>query len=457
MPLKIALIGAGSVVWGSTVIRDLLNTPELKAATVALMDINKERLNVVYQFATRYAGEIKSDMKFSKTTDRREAIRDADFVVNSAMAGGHQYYEKMRAVSEKHGYFRGINSVEWNMVSDYHTIWGYYQFKLAKEIAEDVEKYSPNAWFLDVANPVLELTTLLGRLFKIKLIGLCDGYFHIYDIIETLDYKSEEIEAEAIGVNHLIWLTKFKRKSGEDLYPALREWIETKYPSYHKKWLAEARSRLFSEQLSPAMVDMYKTYGLVPIGDTIRNGTWKYHRNLRTKKKWYGPLGGVDSPIGWKLYLENQEKKTNMIREALAKPEPLSKLFPPSPHKDPVVSIINAIANDVPGKFEVNVLNEGTIDGVPNNIAVETPAVVDGRGVHREKGLRLPTKIMNFALQPRIQRVEWALEAFLEGGREILFEWLVDDPRTRTNKQAERVIDDLLAMPENEEMAKHFR
>jgi len=85
---------------------------------------------LIYGFSTRYAKEYGSSIKFVKTKNQVEAIKEADFVINSTMAGGHAYYEKMREISEKYGYYRGINSVEWNMVSDYHTIWGYYQFEL---------------------------------------------------------------------------------------------------------------------------------------------------------------------------------------------------------------------------------------------------------------------------------------------------------------------------------------
>ncbi|MEM2744869.1 MAG: alpha-glucosidase/alpha-galactosidase, partial [Nitrososphaerota archaeon] len=161
--MKIAIIGAGSLAWSSTIIHDLCMTPELYGSTISLMDINEERLNTIYDFARRYAFERKANLKFEKTLDRKEAIKDADFVINMAMAGGHQYYEKMREISEKYGYYRGINSTEWNMVSDYHTIWGYYQFKLAMDIARDIEELSPNAWLLQLANPVFELTTLISR------------------------------------------------------------------------------------------------------------------------------------------------------------------------------------------------------------------------------------------------------------------------------------------------------
>jgi len=135
--VRIGVIGAGSIAWSATLIRDLSMTKNLWGSTVILMDKSRERLNLIYRFAKRYASEVKANLRFEKTLNRKEAIRDADFVINTAMAGGHQYYEKMRTISEKHGYYRGINSVEWNMVSDYHTIWGYYQLKLGILVTEE--------------------------------------------------------------------------------------------------------------------------------------------------------------------------------------------------------------------------------------------------------------------------------------------------------------------------------
>jgi len=455
MRAKICVIGAGSIAWSAKLICDLCLTESLGGSVISLMDKNRERLKIIHSFARRYASEVKADLKFEKTMDRREAIRDADFVINTAMAGGHQYYEKMRKVSERHGYYRGINSVEWNMVSDYHTIWGYYQFKLMLDIARDIEDLSPDAWLLMPANPVFEGTTLISRETKAKIIGLCHGHLGYKEMAKTLGLDLKDVEVLLVGFNHLIWMTKFKYK-GEDAYPLLDEWIEKNAERYWRAWRRKQKNP-FDIQMSPAAVDMYRTYGLFPIGDTVRGGTWKYHWNLKTKKRWFGPTGGPDSEIGWRIYLESHEKRLKRSIEAIRdRTVPLTKLVPPEKSEESVVPIINSILNDEEATYQVNIPNKGAINGIPDDVVVEVPAKIDGKGIHRVQIGSLPKRLMNYVIYPRMTRMEWALEAFIEGGRDLLFEWLIVDARTRSTRQVERVIDTILSLPENEEMAKHF-
>jgi len=454
--VKIAVIGAGSIAWSSKVIHDLLHTPTLFGSEVVLMDIDQGRLRLVESFAKRYASELGADIKFTATSDRREAIRDADFVVNTAMFGGHGYYEKMREVSERHGYYRGVNSTEWNMVSDYHTIWGYYQFKLALEVARDVEELAPEAWLLQLANPVFELTTLISRETRVKVIGLCHGHLGYKEIARALGYDPEKVEFEAIGFNHVIWLTKLTYQ-GRDLYPLIDEWVERRASDYWERWRLTQRDP-FDIQLSPAAVDMYKRYGLFPVGDTVRGGTWMYHWDLRTKQRWYGPTGGPDSEVGWMLYLARHEWYTGLLERLASDPRlPVSSFFPPARTDESLVPIINSIANDQPAVYQVNIPNMGSIDGLPDNVAVEVPAEVSGKGVRRTLGLKLPGKILKAVLWPRMMRMEMALTAFLEGGRQILIDWLMLDPRTKSEKQAEEAWEAVLSLPENQEMARHYR
>jgi len=104
----------------------------------------------------------------------------------------------------------------------------------------------------------------------------------------------------------------------------------------------------------------------------------------------------------------------------------------------------------------VNMLNCGTLPGIPNDVAVEAPVRVDGKGIHLKPIEPLPPKVYKYAILHRLMRAEWALQAFLEGGRDYLFNWLIVDVRTKSIQQVNDVIDAILRMPGNEEMAKHF-
>ncbi|MEM3648377.1 MAG: alpha-glucosidase/alpha-galactosidase, partial [Thermoproteota archaeon] len=145
------------------------------------------------------------------------------------------------------------------------------------------------------------------------------------------------------------------------------------------------------------------------------------------------------------------------IAAAIKDPEPLTRVLPPNLSRESVVPIIDSLMNDKEGIYQVNVLNKGVIEDLPDNVAVEIPARVDEKGVHRMRVEKLPKRIVNYVLRPRMMRMEWALEAFLEGGRDALFEWLIIDPRTKSTEQVNQVIDEILSMPENLEMARHFR
>ena len=496
---KIAFIGAGSARWTSRILADIFLNEGLRGSEIWLMDINDYRLNLISTLARRYVEELKLPAKIHATMNREEAIRDADFVISTALPKGYMYYEKMRDVSEECGYYRGINSVEWNYVGDYHTIWGYYLFKLHIDIAKDIEELASDAWFFIVSNPVLELTTMVGREAKVNVAGICHGFLGYRSAIEVLAmrlakeklgknitpycaahrnecYKEimqlidlEEIEVEMKGLNHVTWLTKFQYK-GEDAYKYLDDWIREDAEEYWSVWREHTMSP-WDLDLCPAAIDMYKTYGYLPIGDSVRGGTWKYHWDLRTKQYWYGPYGGPDSEMGCAIRILHVRRNVGeMARIAFDTSKPVSQSIPLKPSGEVIVTLMNSIYNDKPAdSYEipffdgqirapiyVNVMNKETIPNLPKNIAVETHVKVDGKGIHPIPKDAIPDSLYKYAMLPRITRLEWALEANLRGGRDALFQWLIVDMRTKSMKQIDDVIDAILKLPGNEEMAKHF-
>jgi alpha-galactosidase/6-phospho-beta-glucosidase family protein len=234
----------------------------------------------------------------------------------------------------------------------------------------------------------------------------------------------------------------------------LDEWIAKKA---ERHWNTYTPADEFDIQMSRAAVDMYRLYGLFPIGDTVRGGSWKYHYDLKTKKHWYGKFGGPDSEVGFSRYLERLRKKTStLLSLAGAPPSALLSEIPPVKSKEDIAPLIDSMVNDERRKFVLDVRNEGLISGLPDDAAVEVPVWVDRKGIHGEKIGRVPNKLFNLALIPRLVRLEFAMEAFLHGGRSVLLELLFRDPRTKSDEQANRVLDEILNLPFNEDVKKHY-
>ncbi len=451
--IKISIIGAGSAVFSMKFISDLSRINRLSGSFVSLMDIDDSRLNAVYTLAKRYAEELGANLRFEKTTDIRESIKDADFVVNAALVGGHSHQEIIREIGEKHGYYRGIDTQEFNMVSDYYTFSNYNQLKFFLDVAHLIEELASDAWLIQTANPVFEGTTLISRYSKIKVVGFCHGHNELNVILDALDLDKKKVKWDIAGFNHNIWLTRFEY-DGKDAYPLLDEWIE-------KNGFKEPQDSPFELQLSKGALDMYRFYGKIPIGDTVRNGSWRYHYDLETKKKWFGERwGGPDSELGWKWYNEDLEKRVNKVLSMASDPSvSLVSEFPPNELSgEQHILFIDAIANNVKYRLVLNIPNKNEIiAGIPEDVVVEVPVIVDGSGIHPEfKGYKIDPHIMNMYLLPRMMRMEWAIEAFISGNKDILEEVLIRDIRTKSVRQAKEVIEEILDLPFNKEMKAHY-
>jgi alpha-galactosidase len=439
---KIAIIGAGSAQFSVDVVRDIAMTPDLKGSEVVFMDIDPTRLSMIAAIAKRYNDEVASGLHFRATSDRREAIEDARFIVNMALAGGHQLMEDERNIHQQNGYYHGIAV---------HA--PYRQLRLMHNIAEDVEQYGKSgAYIFQSANPLTEGCTIMTRETDVNVVGLCNGFLEYEKILDAVELPKKDIIYEAPGINHSIWMTKLQ-VNGKDVYPDIDKWIAEKSKKCWENWSPE-----FDEmQLSPAAIDLYKLYGLMPIGDTVRASwpeAWWYHSNAETKKKWWGPCGGHDGEEGWKQHLEWLAKRQKQIVTAIENPKiPLVTIFPAIKSREQIVPIIDAIVNDKPNTFQVNVPNNGTIYGLPDDFVVEIPVIIDSKGIHRQKIGCLPDSVMFGVLYPRWIFAERIISAYKTGDIRFMLQVYLSDHRTQSREQAEKTIDDTISMKGNEEYA----
>ena len=443
---KISIIGAGSSNFSLELVRDICLTPNLSGSTISFMDINEERLSQVYSLCRKYADEMGMDLKLEKTLQRRESLKDADFVINLALVVGHLGYTKVWKIARKYGYKFGGS---YHVMHDEGFWINYYQLELFEGIVKDILDICPKALLVELANPVLAATTFLCRKYpKLKYVGLCEGPRAIYTMAEAFGLDPDRISYQMPGVNHFVWLTDF-RHDGENAYPALDNWVKKKAKSYQK-------THPPSDILGPVAIDLYRKEGVFPIGDTCTPGggswPWWYHTDGMVEKAW-----GEDPNDWWDRYLGRLSESGSSYSKLLRIPGKLTEALPPVKSRQPTVPMIEAIACDIPRVIQVNVLNSGNfLDGVPSDFEVEISGLASGRGIEGVKMKSMPKSLVEYILRDRVAPVETELDAYETGSRQKLEELVMMDPWTKSERQASDLLDDVLALPEYSKMKKHY-
>ena len=173
---KISVIGAGSAVFSLNFIRDVCLKPNLRGCTVHFMDIDQSRLDGAHGLCVRYAQEVGLELDLRKTTNRSEALQGADIVLNLALVAGHHRLRAGWDLARTFGY-------EWGgslHVMHDEAFWiNFYQLKLFESVMQDIEAICPNAFYIQLDNPVMAGMTLMHRKYPHRagrMVGLCHGY-----------------------------------------------------------------------------------------------------------------------------------------------------------------------------------------------------------------------------------------------------------------------------------------
>lgn len=448
MPPKISIIGAGSAVFSLRLLIDLCVTPNLAGSTISFMDIDETRLDAIHRLCQRYADEMGQHFVLEKTTDRRESLRGADFVINTALAAGHDWLRAGWEVGRRLGYRMGGSL---HVMHDEGFWINFYQLQLMEAVIQDVLEECPQAWYLQVGNPVLAGITYLGRKYpQARIVGLCHGFSGVYRIAEVLGLDREGLTFQIPGVNHFVWLTHLYHR-GQDVMPLFDRWLETDAARYWETCKP-------SDFLGPVAVDLYKKFGVFPIGDTCNpgGGSWPYwyHVDDETEKRWHeSPTQWYEDYFGW---LARTVAEIRRAGENTA--VPVTQVFPPKASGEVMVPIIEAIACDIPRIIIGNIPNSGDfVPGVPRDFAVEIPLLVSKRGIQGVKTGGLPVPLTAYILRDRVAPVEVELEAYETGRKDRLLQLILMDPYTQSMPQACQLLDDILALPFNEAMRQHYR
>ncbi len=412
---KIVLIGAASVIFGPTTIRDLLLSPALQGSEIVLVDIAGEGLEPVLRFAERLNDALGRGCRISATTDRRQALPGADFVVVSVAVDRERTWKLDFEIPLRHGvrHVLGENGGPGGLSHSLRNI------PLLLDIARDIEALAPRAWVINFTNPMSRLCLALARHTRLRFVGLCHQIHEGYRIVsEVLGVRPDDIRLLAAGLNHFTWiLSMTDRRTGDDLYPLFRERLGQMPPGFE-----------------PLSRELYDVFGLFPaVGDQ--------HAGEYIGDAWrHVGTEGYD----WDWYHRKVAQVRGDVEAIVRGDADATRRWLAGPSVERAQQVIAALwAGD--GEFEeaVNVVNDGAIPNLPDGAIVEVPAWVARDRILPLQVGPLPAGIAELcARQVAIQ--ELVVQAAVQGDRAAALQALALDPVVPDTETARRVLDELL-------------
>jgi len=408
---KIAFIGAGS--WGFTrgLVRDLLTFPLLENSTIVLMDINAEKLDFAKRAVQKIVDLGNYPAQVIATQDRTEALRDADFVVVTILAGGVEIWRHDIEIPKQFGVDINIGDTRGpsGIFRALRTI------PPMLEIARDMERLCPKALMLNYTNPMAMLCRAMQRETSIQLTGLCHSVQGTAEMLaEWIGAPMEEITYTCAGINHMAWYLKYEWK-GEDAYPLIHKAITERPEVYNEEIV---RNEMY------LALDHYVTESS---GHNSEYNWWFRKRPDLIEK--YCTHGTGWNPGVYGYIVDRYLERENIWREEARKwfssetPIDLKRGHEYSAY------IMNAIEGGEPFEYNGNVRNTGLVTNLPQNACVEVPVWASRKGLSPVYVGALPPQCALLTnLSASIE--EMAVEAAISGDPRLVYQAIAHDPLT---------------------------
>jgi len=449
-PTKIVCIGAGSYSFGVTTLVSLLRSETLNGSELVLVDRNQAHLETMLNLITWLNKVWGSSMKISAQTHHRDALDDAQFVINAIEVGPREgLWESDYRIPLKYGLRQPYaeNSGPGGFAHAARNI------PPVLEIAHDMEHQCPDAWLINFTNPMQRICAAVHRHSKIKIVGLCHqlgaGYAMVgktlaedLGITIPADFTSthasrkystgmksaslqalEKLKITAAGVNHFTWMLALRdRQTGEDLYPLFRE-----------RWKG------MPEAFEPLTQRVFEAFDLFPIpGDEHLCEYLPWVSDPLTK-----PWEKYDLELyEWQQHSQERDDQWENLAEAIQSRQEPEGFIPD--FSEGALEMIENILMDSDLLWEaVNVPNQGHISNLPDGAIIELPGLLNARGVTGIPVGKMPKGIAEL-LRREITISHLTVDSVVHGDRGLALQALLLDPVIRDIDIAKQVLDDYL-------------
>ncbi len=411
MARKFAFIGAGSFCFTRGLVRDILSFPALSDSELCLMDVNPERLSYIKTAVERIIEAGSYPARVTATMDRVEALKGADGVICTILAGDIDVWQHDILIPKKYG-------VDTN-VGDTRGPSGIFRYLRTvnpiMSIARDIERYCPKAVFLNYTNPMAMLCrTVQGELPHLVTSGLCHSVQGTAAMLaKWIGADMKDVSYTCAGVNHQAFYTRFDWK-GEDAYPLIHKAVTEREDVYNEEIVRN---------------EMFLALGLYPTESSGHNSEYNpWFRKRPDLIEKYCTHGTGWNP-GAYAYILNEYRN----REHTWKGD-IDNWLKESPDlkrgEEYAAYIFNAILGDhTLFEFNGNVRNFGLIDNLPQGACVEVPVLASKNGLESIRvGAIPPQCALISGISAQIE--EMVVEGSLAGDREMIYRAICFDPLT---------------------------
>ena len=408
---KIAFIGAGSFGFTRKLVRDILTFPRLEDATLALMDIDSERLDFSRQAVQRIVDEGEYPATVEATMNRQEALEGADAVLCTILSGGVDVWQHDILIPKSYG-------VDIN-VGDTRGPSGIFRalrtIPVMLDIVKDMEALCPDATMLNYTNPMAMLCRAMQRESFIQLTGLCHSVQGTAAMLARwIGASMDEIEYTCAGINHMAWYLKYEW-NGEDAYPMIHEAVTENEEIYNEE---QVRNEMFLH------LDYYVTESS---GHNSEYNWWFRKRPDLIEE--YCTEGTGWNPGHYAYILDQYRNREDTWKDDIREWLEDENAVDLERGHEYAASIINALQGGRPYKFNGNVPNTQLITNLPEGACVEVPVYVDSGGLHPIHVGALPPQVAPLN-RITVASEEMAVEAALTGDPRLVYQSIVYDPLT---------------------------
>ncbi|MEX2460506.1 MAG: alpha-glucosidase/alpha-galactosidase [Paenibacillaceae bacterium] len=414
---KITFLGAGSTVFARNVLGDVMQTPALQGYELALFDINHDRLSESENILNNIKRTSNSTCVIKAYTDRKEALRDAKFVVNAIQVGGYDPCTITDfEIPKKYGLRQTI--------ADTIGIGGIFRnlrtIPVVLDFAKDIQEVCPDALFLNYTNPMAVLTNVLNTYGGVKTVGLCHSVQTCMpEMFKHLGMDSTGVQTKIAGINHMAWLLEVT-KDGVDLYPEIKRRAKEKQKEKHHDMVRYELMNRFGYYITESSEHSSEYHPYF-----IKKNYPELIERFNIPLDEY-PRRCIEQIAGWKS-----------MRDSLVNNPSIEH----ARTHEYASYIMEAIETNVPFKIGGNVMNTGLITNLPKEACVEVPCLVDSSGVTPTYVGDLPPQLAALN-RTNINTQLLTIEAAITLKKEHIYHAAMLDPHTA----AELSLDDIVAL-----------